>query len=112
MNYYNYPFFGIPHLNYPKTSLFTSLFKNKINWSALLNNTQRTLNLINQTVPIIKQVPPIYRNAKTMFKVLNEFKKVDDKKPTPNPSSVKTEKAEPEKEKIKPHIQNSPTFFL
>ena len=71
MNFYNYPY-----LNPASTSLFSSLFRNKINWSGLLENTQRILNLVNQAVPIVKQVPPIYRNAKTMFKVMNEFRKV------------------------------------
>ncbi len=110
MNYYNYPFFNYPYLNYPKASLFSSLFKNKINWSSLFKNTQQTLNLINQTIPIVKQVPPIYRNAKTMFKVMNEFKKVDEKKTTPtvtkSNNKLKTEKKESS------YGQNNPTFFL
>lgn len=82
MNFYNYPY-----LNPASTSLFSSLFRNKINWSGLLENTQRILNLVNQTVPIIKQVPPIYRNAKTMFKVMNEFRKVDTPQSTENTNS-------------------------
>ena len=43
----------------------------------IINNTQKTLNIVNQAIPVIKQVKPVIGNAKTMFKVLNEFKKND-----------------------------------
>ena len=110
MNYYNYPFFNYPYLSYPRTSLFSSLFKNKINWSSIFKNTQQTLTLINQTIPIVKQVPPIFRNAKTMFKVMNEFKKVDETKtvPTVTKSNIKLK----EEKKASSYGQNNPTFFL
>lgn len=40
-----------------------------INWSSLLDGTQKTLGIINQAIPIIYQVKPIISNAKTMFKI-------------------------------------------
>lgn len=40
-----------------------------INWSGLLDGTQKTLGIINQAIPIIYQVKPIISNAKTMFKI-------------------------------------------
>lgn len=79
MNYYN-PYFNIyPYMNTatPKVGIFSRLFGNGINFSSILSGTQKTLNIVNQTIPIIKQATPIMKNAKTMFKVMNEFKKVD-----------------------------------
>jgi len=64
-----------------KTGLF-SLFKGKINWSTLLNNTQKTLNIINQAIPVFYQVKPIWNNTKTIFKIIGAVK--DDNKNTSN----------------------------
>lgn len=47
------------------------------NFGSILNNTQKTLNLVNQVIPIVKQASPLVKNAKTMFRVMNEFKKID-----------------------------------
>jgi len=90
----NYPF---PYMNYypymtpmMRPTLFgglSRLFRSGINWSSLFNNTQRTLSIINQAIPAIKQVTPIVKNAKTMFKLMNEFKKVD----TPASTSSNTQ---------------------
>lgn len=78
MNYYM-PFNTIPYQP-ENIGLFSRIFKNGINWSSILTNTQKTLNIINQTIPVIKQIKPVVNNTKTMFKIMNEFKKVD----TPN----------------------------
>ena len=82
MNYYN-PYMGIyPYISTTaKTSLFSSLFKNgTFSFSSIINGTQKTLGIINQAIPVIKQVSPVVKNAKTMFKVMNEFKKTDTTK--------------------------------
>ncbi len=50
-----------------------SLLK-KINFSSILNTTQKTLNIANQAIPIIYQVKPIINNAKTMFKIIGAVK--------------------------------------
>lgn len=79
MNFYN-PYFGIPSFGVtPSVSrgLFSGALRRGINWGSILNNTQRTLGLINQAIPVVKQVSPIVNNAKTMFRVMNEFKKID-----------------------------------
>jgi hypothetical protein len=102
MNYY-LPFNTIPYET-QSAGLLSRIFKNGINWSSILTNTQKTLNIINQTIPVIKQAKPVINNAKTMFKVMNEFKKID----TPT-------KKETMKETIKQtttNNQNNPTFFL
>ncbi|MDD4036397.1 MAG: VrrA/YqfQ family protein [Bacilli bacterium] len=54
------------------------LRKPGINWSNILNNTQKTLGIINQAIPICYQIGPIYRNAKTMFRVASEINKTNN----------------------------------
>ena len=68
----------------------------KINWSNLLNNTQKTLNVINQAIPVYYQVKPIWSNAKTMFRMVNALKDDDSNK----------------KEDIKKETSTGPVFFL
>ena len=79
MNYYN-PYY----MMYPmfRPSLFGALRNSfrSINFSNILNGTQKTLNIVNQAIPLVKQVKPVMKNAKTMFKVMNEFKKTDNSK--------------------------------
>lgn len=76
----------------------------KINWSSLLNNTQKTLNIINQAIPIVYQVKPILNNAKTMFKVISAVK---DDTPTTN---TKEESIKDNTEEI--HPNNRPVFYI
>ena len=45
-----------------------------LNWSTMLSNTQKTLNIINQAIPIAYQVKPMMNNAKTMFKIIGAVK--------------------------------------
>ena len=79
-----------------------------INWGNLLNNTQRTLSIINQAIPVFYQVKPLWGNAKTMFRVLGEVNKM-----------YKTEKADntPKEnnttsEKTTTVTNNAPNFFI
>lgn len=53
----------------------TSLLK-KINWSSLLSNAQKTLNVVNQAIPLYYQVKPVFSNIKTLSKIGKEFSKV------------------------------------
>lgn len=53
--------------------------KTGINWSSLLSNTQKTLGIINQAIPAFYQIKPIFSNMKTMFKVVNEINRDDNK---------------------------------
>ena len=77
MNYYPY-MMNMP-LAYQtvKPSLFSNLFKG-FNFSSILSGTGKVLNVANQAIPLIKQVKPVINNAKTMFNVMNEFRKVDN----------------------------------
>lgn len=45
-----------------------------INWSSLLDGTQKTLGVINQAIPIFYQVKPIISNARTMFRIADVVK--------------------------------------
>ena len=111
MNYY-FPYGTIPYIeNTTSKGLLSKIFKNGINWSTLLTNAQKTLNIVNQTIPVVKQMGPVVNNAKTMFKIMNEFKKVE----TPTEKNKKTEKKEiiEKQNKEQPKIinDNNPTFF-
>lgn len=83
MNYYNPYMMTMPLQTAATTTSRAGLFSGLINgirgikWGSVVNNTQRTLGLINQAIPVVKQVSPVMKNVKTMFKVMNEFKKVD-----------------------------------
>lgn len=99
MNFYNPYFYSAPI----KSSL--GLTK-KFNLSSLINGTTKVLNLINQGIPIIKQTYPVIKNAKTMFSVLNEFKKaepVSDKTITETENNTKPNEIS---------TNNYPTFFI
>lgn len=89
-----------------------------INWSGLLNNASKTLNVINQAIPVVKQVGPMYNNMKSMLKVASLFK--DETDPVSNNNSKKTNinsnNDEKNKEKentiINSNYSNSPSFFI
>lgn len=68
----------------------------KIDWTKLLDGTQKTLNIINQAIPIIYQVKPIIENAKTFINIAN----------------VLNEKDEEEEEIKKTNDNASPIFYL
>lgn len=127
MNYYM-PYFNMypnmisnvaPTVNASK-GIFSSLF-GRLNWGSILSNTQKTLNLVNQAIPVIKQVSPVMKNAKTMFKVMNEFKRIDS--PAPNTKIKSEEKDYGNTEHTNttidydgnsqaPQFDGSPTFFV
>jgi len=106
MNYYNPYFFNIPTNN---TGLFSRLFGN-IKLSSILSGANKTLNFVNQTIPVIKQISPIVKNARTMFNVINEFKKVDE---TKNISKNDINQKNINQNKLKENSNiNKPTFFI
>lgn len=81
MNYYNPYFLSYPTMLSPATRASTGLLGrltgNGFNLSTLLNGAQKTLGFVNQLIPVARQITPMMKNAKTMFRVMNEFKKVD-----------------------------------
>lgn len=124
MNYYN-PYMMMPYTSAvtapAKTGLFSSLLSGArgVNWGSLINNTQRTLGLINQAIPVVKQVTPVMRNARTMFRVMNEFKRVDEPATSQNIQNTPTNQYQtntPTTDDYTPQPvqdhQNAPTFFI
>lgn len=107
MNYYN-PYYFIPMTSMARPSLFGAIRNSLrgLNFSGILNGTQRTLSIVNQAIPLVKQVTPVMRNAKTMFKVMNEFKKTD--KPKQN-NNYKTNNVS---ENVDEQYDVGPTFFV
>ena len=109
MNYYNPYFYHIPDINQTRPGLFSRLFKNNnISFSKILNGTQKILGIANQAIPLVKQVGPVINNTKTMFRIMNEFKKSDKpkiiNKQTNNYTNTKTN--------TNYSNNNGPTFFM
>ena len=110
MNYYNPYFYQIPQtINSTNTGLFSRLFKgSNISFSKILDGTQKVLGVANQEIPLVKQVGPVINNAKTMFRIMSEFKKSDKpkiiNKQTNNYTNTKTN--------TNYSNNNGPTFFM
>lgn len=86
-----------------KKGILSNLFPNsKINWSNILTNTQKTLNVINQAIPVYYQIKPIYNNAKTMFRMVSAIKNDD------TISNSETKEIKDNKKNTSSH----PVFFL
>lgn len=100
MNFYNPYFYAMP----AETSGISS-FLGKLSFSSILNGTSKTLNFVNQAIPVVKQVSPMMKNLKTMFNVMNEFKKSDIEKNSPKTENI-VENNNVKKE------DNGPTFFI
>ncbi len=103
---YNLPYSALSSSTASKGIL--GLFgRNGITLSGILSGTQKTINFMNQAIPLVKQVGPVWKNAKTMFQVMNEFKKVDTPQTsTPTKTNIATDL------QIKKIESQGPTFFL
>lgn len=124
MNYYN-PYFGgisytpsvgnVAASSTPRGFLSSLFGGGKL--TNFINGTQKTLNIINQAIPLVRQVSPVMKNAKTMFKVMNEFKKVDNSNKQNN-IPITTLNSSTNINTTEENIQgvanntNRPTFFL
>ena len=114
MNFYN------PYMFYPTsmtapatTGLLGSSIGRGFSFSSLLNGAQKTLTFVNQAIPVVKQVSPLMKNAKTMFRVMNEFKKVDTPSAKENKTNIINNK-EPISNPVSnaSSSNNGPTFFV
>lgn len=54
------------------------------NWGGLINNTSKTLGIINQTIPLVRQVGPMVGNMRSMLRLASAFKDETDTSPTNN----------------------------
>ena len=102
--YNNYPYQG--NNLFRRGNIFNQFKGKKFNWTNILNNTQKTLNLINQAIPVYYQVKPIYNNAKTMFRMVNALKDNENNNKTTNNTDNNIKKIEP--------LDNNdgPVFFI
>ena len=78
---YQAPMMGSSLYNMPRMAssgggLFSRLGRSisSINWSGLLNNTSKTLGVINQAIPIVKQTGPMLHNMRSMLRVAKVFR--------------------------------------
>lgn len=89
-NPYNFQNFG-PR-NFTRRSILGNHSLHRFNWSNILNNTQKTLNVINQAIPVYYQVKPIYNNAKTMLRMVSALKDDDTTQNNTTQNSNQSEK--------------------
>lgn len=86
-------------------------FLSKINWSTLLSNTQKALNVANQAIPLYYQVKPVVSNIRALGKIGKELNNV-----SVNDVQSKTKNIDNEKKgsiiQTEEKIINEPTFFL
>lgn len=112
MNYYPY-YIGMPlgtMAPIARTGGLKALFGG-IKWSSILSGTQKTLSVVNQAIPIIKQAGPVINNAKTMFRVMNEMRKIDVQDNQKNTVSVDNNNVAKESQPKVNTNQVGPTFF-
>ncbi len=64
--------------NMGNSMMWQGLPKKHFSWNNILNNTQRTLGIINQAIPLIYQVRPLVTNARTLFRVANAINEKDE----------------------------------
>lgn len=86
-----------------KGGIFKSL--SGIKWGNVLNNTQKTLNVINQAIPVYYQIKPIWQNVKSFGKIMEVFNSPDDNNNQVNNNNISIEEK-------KETSSNSPTFFI
>ena len=83
-----------------------------INWSGLINNTSKTLGIVNQTIPIVKQVGPMVNNMKSMLKLASIFKDETDIHPNNTHNTQKNKPTSSSTQQTTKEEDYSPTFFL
>lgn len=126
---------GIPNITTNTARVSNSLFSRltpnltsikKLNWGNLINNTSKTLGLINQTIPIVKQTGPMINNIKSIVRVASLFKDETDIKRSiktntninyNNSNNINQQNKQLKKQKNNYNYQNqeyneSPTFFI
>ena len=79
--------------------------RRSINFNNILNNTQRTLGIINQAIPIIYQVKPLLSNTRTLFRVASAIN--SDNEEVNNENNFESNEYYNEKKD-----SNGPIFYL
>ena len=107
MNFYNPYLYSLPAATSASTGLLS-----KLSFGSILNGTTKALNFVNQAIPVVKQISPIMKNAKTMFRVMNEFKKNDTSVNNTINSNKVIEPIDEGASTPKLPTSNGPTFFV
>lgn len=94
----------------PFNTFYNATPKASFNWGNLLNNTQKTLSIINQAIPVFYQVKPIWNNAKTMFRVMGEMGKINNSHSNNSTQNTNTTKAT--NTNTNDFQNNEPNFFI
>lgn len=108
---YNIPFMKA------KTSLFSRLgnglgaFKT-INWTNIINNTSKTLGVINQAIPIVKQTGPMLHNMRSMLRVASVFRDETSNKPNKKKNNSSSNNNINEKKEVQTSNDSLPNFFI
>ena len=97
------PSVGTTNILRPRGGLFKGI--SNIKWGTVLNNTQKTLNVINQAIPVYYQIKPIFGNLKSFSRLMSAFNEEDSN--TNNNSNSNTNL-----NTIKNENKNAPTFFI
>lgn len=58
------------------------------NWGGLLNNANKTLNVVNQAIPLVRQAGPMFNNMKSMLKIAKAFGSETTGSKTHNTSNI------------------------
>lgn len=116
MNYYNPYFYNMPNMTSmagtaTRTGLFSRLFGG-LSFGRILSGTERALNFANQAIPLVKQVKPIIGNAKTMFRVMNEFKRQEKPVAKVESSNINKNESISNNSSINKEVSEGPTFFM
>ena len=92
--------------------------RGRFNWGSILNNTQKTLNIVNQAIPLVYQVRPIVNNARTLFKVMGAVKDDGTITEQKNSNSASTSTSQNVSNNTEDNVNtsnntsNTPNFFL
>ena len=110
---YNNPYYN-PYMNNinfmntnmpkPRMGLFKGM--SNIKWGTILNNTQKTLNVINQAIPVYYQVKPILTNIKSFGRLMTAFNEEESN------NQINNTKTNENITETKKENRTSPTFFI
>ncbi len=92
----------------------TSLLS-RLNWSSLLTNAQKTLNVVNQAIPLYYQVKPVFNNIKTLGRIGREFTRMGNASNADTNNNSSTNSLDSTNLNSNENINNNvpePTFFL
>ena len=82
------------------------------NWSGIINNTSKTLGIINQGLPLVKQVGPMINNMRSMVKIASIFKDETDNNKVINKKTNTKNNNSFNSNSNYVSYDSSPTFFI